>query len=745
MNVQTSQFLNSEGFRMSSVHKNYGRALCAVLTGAIVLLSNSLAVIPAHASTEWTAPSEVVSPADEVERPVLAVSENGSTVVAAWRRNASTGTSIEASIGRIESDNVIWGAPIAVSATIPAGTVGGARDPKASISADGTRVFVAWTQRNTVSHQDEVFARAGTVGPSSVTWGTAVRVSGETDIVLDGLKSVLNAAGTIAVLTWFSIKAGTFSIMTRAVSIDGDVITPDANGSMFNIDDQNGYVQGQSWNLSLSSSGATAAVTWLQGTFGANESTYPLMVQILAISEGAITEASTPSDLGLFSSGPYDTRLSSDGSRLVALLRGPQSGPVLMRTASISGVLMTPDSSATQISADVDELSDPYSAVLALSQDGTMAAVAWTRWNDAEELDRSQMVFVSLTSATPTPRGPEHDISDVTRNSYPVNIQLSNRDTGLLTLDTYDATWSSSRLEAVTFSAPSADGLATFTSEVLADAPSLASDFSQGIAGNGSHSLVMWLSLENATKRLLSSVFRTEISEPEAQTTEPVIPVPVVPVMPLGPVMVTGSAVPGGAVQCAAPSFAPAVSRMDVTWLVNGVEVASAADVADGVAAFTVPSATSVGAVLTCRVLAYASQSRSYVAGEATVEPAPPVVTPPLVPTTPQATCKVGALSDAAAVGFRPGSSRVNVSEKRSVRALLGSGCQGSFVVTGYLQSTKNESSQSSLARARAKAVVSMLKAQHPDATFRIVVSGSAKGTACAGISKNGCATVSTE
>ena len=136
---------------------------------------------------------------------------------------------------------------------------------------------------------------------------------------------------------------------------------------------------------------------------------------------------------------------------------------------------------------------------------------------------------------------------------------------------------------------------------------------------------------------------------------------------------------------------------------------------------------------MTCGLVASSDGKTSAVTKDITVigEPAAP----------PTVKCSLASGSRTAAA-FSGTSATVSSAARRSVLAATGSGCTGSFVVTGYAKASKSKAKDTAVARARAQALVSVLKAQHPLATFSVATAVGAKAKGCASAAQNRCAVI---
>jgi hypothetical protein len=231
--------------------------------------------------------------------------------------------------------------------------------------------------------------------------------------------------------------------------------------------------------------------------------------------------------------------------------------------------------------------------------------------------------------------------------------------------------------------------------------------------------------------------------------------VPINTMLPLNPVGIVGSLVVGSSLTCVAPAFSEPAVRVDFTWSVGGVAVSSSSvTVAPFTASLTLPAGTPVGTEVSCLVTGVSAGATGTVAASvktiapAVAPPAPPTApTTPVVPgggtpTTPKpSACTVKASAKAQVFTFASGASRVSPAVRSSIRAAAGRGCEGTFVVTGRVQPTVDKSNDVSLARARAQAVVNVLRPLHPNATFRVVIGRDRLAKDCAA-AKNRCATV---
>ena len=726
------------------------RTFTIFLAALIVLAAQPIASMPAHASTDWTAGAEVLAAAGEAGKPVLAMSGDGTTAVAAWRRADTSGSRIEISVGNISSGGVDWQAPVAVSGTVPPGVPVGAAEPQVSMSDAGNKVFVVWIQRNVVTSADDILARAGMLKAGTITWGAIVEMSDDDAdadaspeyVAAPGLEGFMNSTGTSAVVSWYGFvdtSNARYIIKTRAASIEGTTLTPDPDGSVMHVPGANTYVDQNKWDLTVSQDGTTAAVTWLEKTKFTSNSVWPLKIQTLSISGGAVIRSSVVETATNLASWSYDSVLSADGTQFVTFW--PDASGVVSWTAVISGATITPAASVTRLSEPMAGEQAPSAVKVALSPNGNRATFVWARWNDTLELDRIYIRSFTLVDGKPAALGDETMISDAAKSSYPYDVQLSSENDGLVTLDTYHADWSPAGLEAVTFKLPSGSTPATFITATLADSSTVSVDVSQAMSGDGSRKLVLWRSEMGATKRFLSSLLAIQQSNQGSESNPtPVAPVWVDPVLPVGSMTVSGSPEPGGVVNCLAPVFDPVATSLEYVWLVDGAESGRVTRTDAGAVSLTLPSSIAAGTVVGCRVTATTLIGSGTVAAEVLVKPAP-AATPSALPVN---KCKLAGASTGLAANFAAGSAKLSNAATRSLRSALGVACTGTVTVTGYVQPTKDTANDVRLARARAQAVVNAVKAQHPDATFRVAVGKSLASAPCAAAVKGRCAVIKT-
>ena len=191
---------------------------------------------------------------------------------------------------------------------------------------------------------------------------------------------------------------------------------------------------------------------------------------------------------------------------------------------------------------------------------------------------------------------------------------------------------------------------------------------------------------------------------------------------------------------CLAPAFDPAADSASFTWFLEGAVIGSSDDATGPfTATVTIPASAKEGAVIICQVVGRTPDKSSTVSGETTVRIKPIA---PVQPPAPRVdNCKMA--SDANfVVSFAVLKSNLSAAARRNAQATSGSGCTGTFYVTGYVQPTKNRANDTSLSMSRARSLVAALKVAHPNATFVVRAAGRITGSECEAASQNRCAVV---
>lgn len=217
-------------------------------------------------------------------------------------------------------------------------------------------------------------------------------------------------------------------------------------------------------------------------------------------------------------------------------------------------------------------------------------------------------------------------------------------------------------------------------------------------------------------------------------------PVWVAPMLGLGPVVITGERYPSTVLTCLAPAFDPAADSASFMWFLDGAVIGSSDD-ANGpfTATVSIPANAKEGAAVVCQVVGRTTDKSSTVSGETSVRIKPVA---PVQPPTPRVdNCNLATDANFV-VSFAVLKSNLSAAARRNAQATSGSGCTGTFYVTGYVQPTKNRANDTSLSMSRARSLVAALKVAHPNARFVVRAAGRITGSECETASQNRCAVV---
>ncbi len=162
------------------------------------------------------------------ERPALAFSGDGSTAVVAWDRAGR----VEVAVGSVQGGTATWSAPTGISD--PGGHAYGA---VVAISSDGSKVVASWL-RNDGSHF-RVQAVTGTITGGVASWGIPIDLS-DSGRNAEVPSVALSADGTRAIVAWRRF-AGTYWVpQASRLTITGGVANWSAS-TTFSVANRSSY------------------------------------------------------------------------------------------------------------------------------------------------------------------------------------------------------------------------------------------------------------------------------------------------------------------------------------------------------------------------------------------------------------------------------------------------------------------------------------------------------------------------
>jgi len=442
------------GFRRRSV---MGRLSAAGLA-AVVLTGLPGRIDTVAAASEWSSEQELSDGSSFPRDLVSALSDDGSTAVAAWRRSDGMNNRIEVATASIGVGGAVWTTPFAIS---EAGR--SASDPSVAISADGSTVLLAWDRSD--GSRTRAQAVVGTITNGVAAWGpvATLSIAGSNSNYVD---ASLDGDGTLALVAWQrydgtvwrtetvtgTIAAGSATWGTPSwVSAAGiRVYTPDGalarNGGSAGVvwwaDDSDDLVHavtattsglatnfGTSLDLSAAGRNANtqsleiesgvAIATWLR-TNGSH-----WIVQMRSATIGAGTPTWEPVvDLSVAGQSASYPTLDMDANASVSVSAWTRSNGshaiVQVRTATLSAATTT-WSPTVDLSAAGYNASYTHAAV---SADGDRATVIWER-PDGSGVSRIQVSSADLVDGSATWSG-ALDLSAPGENATQPLISLSH-------------------------------------------------------------------------------------------------------------------------------------------------------------------------------------------------------------------------------------------------------------------------------------------------------------------------------
>lgn len=329
----------------------------------------------------------------------VALSANGDVAVAVWEDYVPS-TRLVAAVATVSGGVATWSTPVALD------TEGS--EPLVAVSSDGTKATVMWDK------SDDLYGVSATIAGNVATWGTPARVSDNTRKV-DKFEFALSANGTRATAIWTYDIPGGYLIQANSAAISG---TTQTWGTTTALTSEPSV--GSDARVAISADGTKVVGLWLNKP----GSVYVVQTAVATLSNEVATWGSVQtitSDDGRRSNYP-DVAISSDGATVVGSWQRQETpgGDYIIESAvaTTSGTTAT-WGSAVAVSATGGTAFD---ANLALTPDGTKAALSWYRMNTTYII-QAAVGTVARTSAT---WGTPANLSAVGSWSFYPKIALSS-------------------------------------------------------------------------------------------------------------------------------------------------------------------------------------------------------------------------------------------------------------------------------------------------------------------------------
>lgn len=401
--------LSADGTRATAIWMYNNGTQTSIQTASAVITQNT---------ATWGPVTTLSAPGQSSVGPDIALSSDGTKVIAVWQRSNGTVAVSQAACATISGSTATWGAVQDVSD--PAGN---AFLPQLAMSTDGSMAIVGW-------HRDDGVARVATVRAATIsnrmaTWGVATELSTNT-ASSSNLRLAMSADGTRVTAMWCFAQGP--SILQTA---SGTIPSGDNTVTWGSVTDlPSSGVLGDQYSFALSADGTRATVIFTYADPSTQQTAMIAWATIdgTAQSWGNLTNATSPA-LEILSPRvaltPDGTRatyvwsthitylnitrpeslcatvngstitwsagalwrwfgtatdaevaMSSDGSRAVAIFVDRDSAPAKLQYtwATIRhGVPWWSDPVDVRAPQGVDEVAP----VLGLSANGTMATAAW--------------------------------------------------------------------------------------------------------------------------------------------------------------------------------------------------------------------------------------------------------------------------------------------------------------------------------------------------------------------------------
>ena len=346
----TQLALSSDGTRAAAVWWVYD--------GTHTKVQFSSAIINGNVA-EWIDPVDISPPGMDAGYPQIALSADGSRVIAVWQLYGGSYNVIQSAVASLTGNQAIWSIPVTLTASGLDSEL-----PQVALSADGAKSIAIW-QIYDGTHS-VVQSSTATISGVTATWSSAANVSSP-DTDSWNPQVLLAEDGSLSTAIWMHRDGGNTIIQSASASLSG---TSASWGTIANLSATGSDADEP--NFSLSGDGTKALSMWQQfdgtnkivqssaGTINGNTGTW-----------GAPIDLSQPS-LNTYSS---QVTISEDGEKGVAIWSRSDTNFDLVESSTVSlAENGTSWSSPTILS---QENHNSYLPKIAISQDGTKATAIW--------------------------------------------------------------------------------------------------------------------------------------------------------------------------------------------------------------------------------------------------------------------------------------------------------------------------------------------------------------------------------
>lgn len=181
--------------------------------GSSVIQSKS-AVITGNTAV-WGAVTTISAPGENASGPQVAISADGTRATVVWTRPSGGSYRVESASAVISGSTAVWG-PVSTLSTIG----GSAEDPHVALSDDGSTATATWRR---LDGEDYVVQSASAVINGTIaTWGAAIDLS-ESGVVSLMPQVAVSASGALATVVWFSYDGSDSVIRSVSATVSGGV------------------------------------------------------------------------------------------------------------------------------------------------------------------------------------------------------------------------------------------------------------------------------------------------------------------------------------------------------------------------------------------------------------------------------------------------------------------------------------------------------------------------------------------
>ena len=307
----------------------------------------------------------------------IAISGDGTRATAVWREASSSGKQALKSSSATISGGVATWGP--VSALSAAGT--DVNDSMVQISLDGTEAVAVWVAEDPILKVSVVQSSAATITGNAASWGGVTRLSSASGPVAHPRLSV-SSDGTRAYAVWERYPPNSSRSLCRAVVGRSAAVTGDTAswGSVQQISEQGSCTEDP--EVGMSSSGGTVTVVWAKTASGGVRiiRTRTATVNGTIASLGGVTDLSAPG----FQSKNAKIAVSADGTKAAVVWaratidsQGRAVAPELVRSRSATINGNVANWGATTVLSSLTERSGM--PLIGISADGTSVTASWIR------------------------------------------------------------------------------------------------------------------------------------------------------------------------------------------------------------------------------------------------------------------------------------------------------------------------------------------------------------------------------